>query len=121
MSRIETKRATATASVHGGRDDDADADRHGAHEHRERQVLLAHNLVPQVVGRHPIDNRERRDEHDDAEEGEDDRRPDVVQIHHLPPVKCRNAPYAGRYEPGLSRTDWGTARPWLIHDRPQPR
>src|SRR5262245_50578104 len=122
-SRIETNSAIATGVlVHSGGDDDADADRHRADEYRQRDVFLLDDLLPQVVRRQAIDDRERNDEDGDADEREYQGSPDVLDRgHHFPPVRCPHGPYTRRYEPGLSRTDFGVRRPGLIngkHRRP---
>src|SRR3954466_545758 len=100
-SRIERNSAIDTGLVHRGGDDDADADRHRADEHGEREVLLFDNLLPQIVRRQLVDEDERTDEDDDADEREHERGADVLNdIHHFPPVKRRKPPYTGRYDPG---------------------
>src|SRR5262245_34768326 len=121
-SRIERNSAIDTGLMDRGGDDDADPEGHRTDEHGEREVLLLDDLLPQIVRRHLVDDHERADEDDEPDGREDERCPDVRNdIHHFPPVKRRKPPYTGRYEPGLSRTDLGTARAPLNSGSRQPR
>src|SRR6185369_11994793 len=121
-SRIERKSAIDTGLMDRGGDDDADPDGHRTDEHGKREVLLHDDLFPQIVRRDLVDDDKGADEDDDADEREHQRGLDVVNdIHHFPPVKRRKPPYTGRYDPGLSRTDFGTVRASLNDVSRQPR
>jgi hypothetical protein len=61
-----------TFLVHRGGDYYAHADGHGADQDCQRYVFVFHDLFPEVVGRHLVDDDEGGRENQDAERGVDD-------------------------------------------------
>src|SRR5436190_10719135 len=59
--------AASALLVNCGGDDDAHSDRHGAYHDCQRHVVLFHDLGPQIVGCHLVDQGEGSDEDEDSE------------------------------------------------------
>src|SRR5204862_4631243 len=70
-------------SVHGGRDDDGDGDRHRADQDGHRDVLLLHHFLPEVVRRQPVEDDERQREDEDPQRREHHGIHDVLHGQHL--------------------------------------
>ena len=77
----ERRRRAARDSMNRGRDDDADPEGGETDNDREGDVLFFHQLPPKMIGSHPVDDHEDRDEEDDAEKREENGVGDDLPVH----------------------------------------
>src|SRR5882724_6108213 len=90
-------------------DDDAHADGHSAHQNRQRDILVLHNLFPEVVGRHLIDDDEGERENQNAESRVDHR------VDQSAGMEFTHGSFTSDVS-GITAVG-GTIRAWVIADR----
>src|SRR5436305_5210089 len=85
MRKTEMKKTADTRLMHRRGDDDAHADGHGPEQHREREVFVLDDLLPQVVRRYLVENGEGRDKNENPHRGIQHRVQDIdgVKVVHI--------------------------------------